>query len=132
MSLQAERPAARPYVLVVEDDGDTRSAVAESLVEAGLDTTAVADGGTALAEVQRRDPSVIVLDLALPVSRRRQVRGRVSPYPREQGAILVLSGIPNAAETAGRIRADAYMSKPFALGRLVAAVRALLTNTAPR
>src|SRR6187399_2381774 len=56
----------KPSVLVVEDDPDTRSAVAEHLMQSGFDVTVAADGMTAMRLVQERRQQVIYLDMNLP------------------------------------------------------------------
>lgn len=120
---------SRRYVLVVEDEADTRRTVEKALRDADLETVAVADGDAALAQCRRRDPAVIVLDLALPGldgvkfadAYRRQA---------EQGSarIIVISGTPRGGETAAKMRAYAYFSKPFRLDRLVEAAAKLVAG----
>jgi DNA-binding response OmpR family regulator len=84
--------------------------------------TARARWRTAAITIQK----VILLDLALP-----QLDGGAlfaESYRKLPGArarLLVLSATPHGAETSARIRANAYMSKPFALQELLETVRRL-------
>ena len=113
----------RPYVLVVEDDPDTRLIVSAALEQLDIEVIAVSDGDAAVGQCIRRDPAVIVLDLALPVLNGEKFAEEYRKLPSSNGRIIVLSGAPRGAETAARIRASAYIGKPFAVDGLVAAVR---------
>jgi DNA-binding response OmpR family regulator len=120
--------AADSYVLVVEDEPDVRRVVTLALGDAGIDVAAVGDGAAALEECRLRDPAVIVLDLAMPQLDGAQFAVAYRLLPESAARILVMSAMPRAAETSARIRADAYISKPFPIARLVAAVRGLLPS----
>jgi CheY-like chemotaxis protein len=54
-------------VLVVDDDIDSRRVAARFLEDGGGEVREAADGETALREMQRRPPHVVVLDLMMPV-----------------------------------------------------------------
>jgi signal transduction histidine kinase len=54
-------------VLVVDDDPDSRRVASEFLTEAGLQVRESSDGESALVEMRRRSPDVVVLDLMMPV-----------------------------------------------------------------
>ena len=53
-------------ILVVEDESDLAELVAFNLRQAGHTVSTAANGSTALAEVQRKRPDLIVLDVMLP------------------------------------------------------------------
>ena len=53
-------------VLIVDDDGPVRRTLARTLGAEGYATVLASDGGAALAEVERRQPDVIVLDAIMP------------------------------------------------------------------
>lgn len=124
MSAQARR---QPYVLVVEDDGDTRQVIAAALHDSGIDAVALSDGAVALRACVERDPSVIVLDLALPGLSGTEFAEAYRRLPSSRAHLLVVSGTPHGAESAARINAETYLSKPFRIERLVDTVIALLT-----
>jgi CheY-like chemotaxis protein len=67
----ARRGAARRdeayEVLVVDDDEDSRRVAATVLSDVGVVVHEAADGEGALAEMRRRAPDVVVLDLMMPV-----------------------------------------------------------------
>jgi len=54
-------------VLVVDDDPDSRRVASQFLTEAGLHVRESNDGESALLEMRRRSPDVVVLDLMMPV-----------------------------------------------------------------
>ena len=68
-------------VLLVDDDAPIRRMLERTLTAEGYAITAVADGGAALAQVERSLPDVIVLDVAMPgldglaVTRRLRAKG---------------------------------------------------------
>jgi two-component system, OmpR family, response regulator MprA len=118
---------AAASVLVVDDDPPIRRMLERTLAAEGYDVRSAADGGTALAAVERAVPDLVVLDVAMPgvdglsVARRLRAKGLGVP-------ILMLTardGVPDrvAGLDAG---ADDYLVKPFAVEELAARVRALL------
>ena len=114
-------------MLVVDDDAAIRRMLARTLDADGYEVSTTADGGSALAFVERSAPDLIVLDVAMPgldglaVCRRLRSAGFAFP-------ILLLTArdaVPDrvAGLDAG---ADDYLVKPFAAEELLARARALL------
>src|SRR6476620_1650942 len=114
-------------VLVVDDDPPIRRMLERTLAAEGYGVEVAADGGAALAAVERSVPDLLVLDVAMPgldglaVCRRLRRTGLAVP-------ILLLTArdaVPDrvAGLDAG---ADDYLVKPFASEELVARARALL------
>ena len=72
-------------VLLVDDDAPIRRMLERTLSAEGYAVAAVADGGAALAEVERSVPDVIVLDVAMPgidgLSVTRRLRAKGLPVP---------------------------------------------------
>ena len=114
-------------VLAVDDDPPIRRMLERTLAAEGYGVEVAADGGAALAAVERSVPDLLVLDVAMPgldgldVCRRLRSRGLAVP-------ILLLTArdaVPDrvAGLDAG---ADDYLVKPFASEELLARARALL------
>ena len=114
-------------VLVVDDDAPVRRMLERTLAAAGYEVATAADGGSALAAVERSVPDVVVLDVAMPgvdglsVCRRLRARGLAVP-------ILLLTARDAVADRVAGLDAgaDDYLVKPFATDELLARVRALL------
>ena len=119
-------------VLVVDDDAPIRRMLERTLAAEGYDVAAVADGGAALAQVERSMPDMIVLDVAMPgldglaVTRRLRAKGLQVP-------ILLLTARDALEERVAGLDAgaDDYLVKPFDVAELTARVRALLRRNQP-
>jgi DNA-binding response OmpR family regulator len=113
-------------VLVVEDYQPLRETLAQGLREEGFAVDVTGDGDEGLWYAQGNDYDVIVLDLLLPGTDGLTLLRRL----REAGRATHVLIITAKGETEDKIRglnlgADDYLAKPFALGELIARVRAL-------
>ncbi len=120
-------------ILVVDDDRGVRLLVRRTLVEAGFDVTAVADGDDALAAFGARRPDAVVLDVNLPRLSGYELCSRFKEADPSV-PVLFLSG--ERTEWFDRVAglllgADDYAVKPFDPDELVARVRSLLRLPAP-
>ena len=114
-------------MLLVDDDAPIRRMLERTLTAEGYAITAVADGGAALAQVERSLPDVIVLDVAMPgldglaVTRRLRSKGLAVP-------ILLLTARDALHERVEGLDAgaDDYLVKPFEVEELTARIRALM------
>ena len=114
-------------ILVVDDDAPIRRMLDRTLSAEGYAVESAADGGEALAAVERSTPDLIVLDVGLPgvdglaVSKRLRAKGLAVP-------VLLLTARDAVADRVAGLDAgaDDYLVKPFATEELLARVRALL------
>src|ERR1044071_3277662 len=119
-------------LLLVDDDSPIRRTLERTLAADGYDSTAPADGGSALAAVERNVPDAIVLDVTMPgldglaVTRRLRAKGLRVP-------ILLLTARDAVHERVAGLDAgaDDYLVKPFDADELCARVRAMLRRNAP-
>ena len=119
-------------MLLVDDDAPIRRMLERTLTAEGYAITAVADGGAALAQVERSLPDVIVLDVAMPgldglaVTRRLRAKGLAVP-------ILLLTARDALHERVEGLDAgaDDYLVKPFEVEELTARIRALMRRNQP-
>ncbi len=118
-------------VLLVEDDQMLGSAVLQALHDAAYAVDWVDDGEAASAALDNHDYELVLLDLGLPrrdgiqVLRRMRSRGDATP-------VLVITARDSVDERIEGldVGADDYLGKPFAVGELLARLRALARRTA--
>jgi len=112
-------------VLVVDDDPNTLDSVRDILSHAGFAVDTAATGRDALGRLlDERQPSVIVLDIRMPVMDGRQFLTIVRAYHRLAAIpVIVLTAVELAPELTESV--EVVMRKPFRPGELVANVQAL-------
>ncbi len=117
-------------VLVVDDEPSIRELVQTVLKYEGFEVSTAADGRSALSELERFRPDLVVLDVMLPdldgfgVQQRLLERGHRIP--------VVFLTARDAVEDRVRgltLGGDDYLTKPFSLDELVARIRAVLRRT---
>src|SRR5918994_794404 len=119
-------------LLLVDDDAPIRRMLERTLTAEGYAVEAAADGGSALAAVERNLPDAIVLDVTMPgmdglaVTRRLRAKGLRVP-------ILLLTARDAVAERVAGLDAGAhdYLVKPFDVAELMARIRALIRLNHP-
>jgi DNA-binding response OmpR family regulator len=119
-------------VLVVEDEASIASFVSLYLKNAGYGVKAVGNGADALAQVEREQPALIVLDLMLPdmdgIDVCRRIRQR-----RDVPILMLTARDEDVDKIIGlEVGADDYMTKPFNPRELVARVKSILRRSAPQ
>lgn len=119
------------HILVVDDDPDIRSLLAEYLGGQGLRAVCAADGRQMRTALQSSPVDLIVLDLMLPgedgLSLLRWLRD--SDWARLPVLMLTARG-DNVDRIIGlEMGADDYLPKPFEPRELVARIRAVLRRT---
>src|SRR5438270_467117 len=120
----------RPHLLIVDDDREIRSLLAQYLEKHDFRTTAVADGKEMRRVMERSHVDLLVLDLMLPgedgLTLCRELRSR------SQVPIIMLTA---RGEDVDRIvglelGADDYLPKPFNPRELLGRIKAILRRTA--
>jgi two-component system, OmpR family, response regulator MprA len=114
-------------LLIVDDDPPIRRMLERTLTAEGYVVAVAADGGIALAAVERSVPDLLILDVAMPgldglaVARRLRAKGFALP-------ILFLTARDSVPDRVDGFDAggDDYLVKPFAMPELLVRVRALL------
>ncbi len=113
-------------ILVVDDDRQLLKALHIALTARGYTVVAVNDGAAALDAAQRNPPDLVIVDLGLPdidgVDIVHSLRGWLT------APIVVLSARLSEESKIDVLDAgaDDYVTKPFAMGELLARVRAAL------
>jgi two-component system OmpR family response regulator len=118
------------HLLVVDDDREIRTLLADHLRGCGFEVTAVADGVEMRRVLDKTAIDLIVLDLNLPredgLSLCRELRGKPTSPP-----VIMLTA---RAEAIDRILglemgADDYLPKPFEPRELLARIKSVLRRT---
>lgn len=116
-------------MLVVEDEPNVVLSLRVLMEGAGFDVRVAGDGTTALREVERAPPDVMLLDVMLPERDGYDVCRTVRANPDWSGVRIVM--LTAKGRDADRDRglaagADAYVTKPFSTRDLVDRVRTLV------
>src|ERR671934_243510 len=100
-------------VLVIDDDDDIRSLVAELLQRAGLEVEQAADGRSGLRAFHQRAPDLVVLDVSMPDLDGWQTLERIRDL--SEVPVLMLTGRGSELERVRGLQAgaDDYVVKPF-------------------
>ena len=119
-------------VLIVEDDPDIVDILSYNLKQADLKVTSVPDGSSALAEVKRRLPDLILLDLMIPKVDGLEVCRLLKGEPETKNVPIIM--ITAKGEEVDRIvglelGADDYIIKPFSPREVVLRVRSVLKRS---
>ena len=116
-------------ILVAEDDPKQAELVRRYAVAEGHDVTVVHDGRTAVDEVRRRLPDLLVLDVMMPRLDGHDVCRLLRATP-ESEALPILMLTARASEDdlldGLDLGADDYLTKPYSPRELMGRVRALL------
>lgn len=113
----------RARVLVVDDEPQIHRFLGPALNAAGYDPLRADSGRQALAEIARRPPDAVVLDLGLPDIDGQEVLRRARAF--YHGPIVILSARDREIEKIEALDAgaDDYVEKPFRVGELLARLR---------
>lgn len=109
------------HVLVVDDDVSITEAVRDSLEMEGYRVTIAGNGVEALAEVASDLPSLILLDMRMPVMNGWDFAARL----RDAGhavPVVVMTAAASARDWASEIAAHDVLPKPFTLDELYAMI----------
>ena len=112
-------------VLVVDDDPDILQTLALCLSTEGYRVLMAANGQEALDVLQRERPACILLDLMMPVMDGWQFVAEMEGRKLRRSPLLILSADRAVQGHAARLRADAYLAKPFDLDELLGKVAQL-------
>ena len=117
-------------ILIVEDEPDLLSAVAQSLREEGYAVDEATDGETGLYKAKGCDYDAIVLDLMIPRLDGLRLLSRLRNAKKTP--VLILTARDTTADRVKGLDngADDYLTKPFELAELLARLRALIRRSA--
>lgn len=110
-------------VLVVDDESQMHRFLGPALNAAGYEPVRADNGRQAMAEIARRPPDAVVLDLGLPDMDGLEVLRKARAF--YDGPIVILSARDREMEKIEALDAgaDDYVEKPFRVGELLARLR---------
>lgn len=117
-------------VLIVDDDDGVRRLVSTVLSEHGFEVRTSANGQEALNECLQDPPSLIVLDLEMPVMDGRTFAMALSSQQLDRLPPIIVLSAYGARRAAREIGAAGWMQKPFDEQRLVDMIEATLGDAA--
>ncbi len=122
----------KPGILIVDNQPNSHRLLKQQLNDGGFDAIFVDSGAQAIDLILTQKPDLVLLELALADIDGKEVIRTVRES--SQAPIIVISGRSREAEKIEALDAGAndYVVKPFAIGELLARVRAHLRGVAKR
>jgi DNA-binding response OmpR family regulator len=116
----------RPTILVVEDDSATRKMIGRALQESGFSILNAGTAAEALHAIREEEPDLVLLDLVLPDADGVNVCREVREFS-DVNIMMVTAKRDLTDRLAGLdAGADDYVTKPLAMGELVARIKSQL------
>ena len=117
-------------VLVVDDEPQVLRGITAALRAAGYEVSGAETAAGALEAAALRPPDAVVLDLRLPDGSGVEVCRRLREW--SQAPVVVVSAVDEEDEKIAALDAgaDDYITKPYAVGELLARLRAALRRAA--
>jgi len=114
-----------PCVLVIDDEADALDAISELLEDEGLKTLRASDGAEALALLQAgHRPSLILLDLKMPVMDGREFLKRISSEPDlAEIPVAIVTASASLRDLPSRRNDAGFFTKPLDYPRLMKVIR---------
>lgn len=118
-------------ILVVDDESDILKIVTMRLTKMGYDLVTAHNGQEAIELARREKPDLILMDCQMPVlsgleaCRQIKLDSQLNHIP-----LILMTATPGIiAEDAVKVKADAYIKKPFEDGELAIKIQQLLGRT---
>ena len=116
-------------ILVIEDDAQIRKFLRATFVAEEYRLFEAVNAEEGMREAAARLPDLILLDLGLPDQDGLEVLQRVREFSKAPVLVLSARGQEKDKIAALDLGADDYVAKPFAVGELMARVRAALRRS---
>ena len=135
-TLQAEPALDGIRVLLVDDDANSRDAIATVLAVCGAQVVAVGCGADALQALKNQTPDVLVSDMAMPGMDGRSLLRRIRQLGARRGSIpaIALTGYASPVDRMKALLAgyQIFLPKPFDPTELITLVaRCFIPHRAP-
>jgi two-component system KDP operon response regulator KdpE len=121
----------KPLILVVEDDPQIRRFLRATLAAEDYQFHEAITAAEGIAQAAARQPDLVLLDLGLPDRDGLQVIREIRQWSQIPIVVVSARGQEKDKIAALDLGADDYVAKPFAVGELLARIRAALRRAAP-
>ena len=121
----------KPLILVIEDDAQIRRFLRATLAAEGYQFQEALTAHEGVAQAAARRPDLVLLDLGLPDRDGLEVIREIRQSSQTPVVVLSARGQEQDKIAALDLGADDYVAKPFAVGELLARIRAALRRAAP-
>ncbi len=120
---KAEEP--RTKILLVDDEDQFRTALAQQLSVRGFDVLDVGNGEDAIKTVRHEDPQVVILDQKMPGMDGIQTLKEIKRVrPEVQVVMLTGHGSTESATISGKNNVSFYLEKPCSIDDLIGVIKA--------
>ena len=116
-------------ILIIEDDRDIVETLEYNLKKEGFKTSKAYDGAQGLKLAEEKNPSLVLLDLMLPIIEGLEVCRRLKKNPKTAHIpviMLTAKGTETDKVVGLEVGADDYLTKPFSNKELMARVKTIL------
>ncbi len=121
----------KPLILVIEDDPQIRRFLRATLAAEEYQFHEAVTAAEGIAQAAARQPDLVLLDLGLPDRDGLDVIREIRSWSQMPIVVLSARGQEKDKIAALDLGADDYVAKPFAVGELLARIRAALRRAAP-
>src|SRR5882672_7469873 len=121
----------KPLILVIEDDAQIRRFLRATLAAEGYQFHEAITAADGMAQAAARQPELVLLDLGLPDRDGLDVIRHIREWSQMPIVVLSARGQEKDKIAALDLGADDYVAKPFAVGELLARIRAAIRRAVP-
>jgi DNA-binding NtrC family response regulator len=109
----------RIKLLIVDDEEEFTSTLAERLALRQYDTRVASDGEVALAKIQEERPDIVLLDLHIPGMNGLEILTRIKAMDASIQVIILTGSVGDIAELTMKAGAIDHMIKPVDIENLL-------------
>ena len=125
--------SSTPTVYFIDDSATMREVIKIAFRRENINVIACHDAATALAEIEKTRPDIVITDVIMPDKDGYDVCQYIKSHPElAKTPVVLMSGVVNraVAERAFAVKADELLRKPFQPQDLIARVKHLLKPSA--
>jgi DNA-binding NtrC family response regulator len=121
--------AKKSTILVVDDEEALRSVLSNELINEGYEVRTASDGDEAIAELDRTQFDLVLLDIKMPRVNGFEVLKHIKERPSRTKVVMLtgFADLKNAIESK-KLGADDFVSKPYDLVDLLTTIERVLNE----